>query len=594
MHSGHCSARACACDCRAAPAAARHHANGTVARAPDAPAAADGDDSDARPAASCVLGELAPWAVEHIATIQTVARLSPDMSEGGSRGRGSRGRGRRGKRRGARGRDNAPVAVQASPTGGRWWESVADEDPISLEPIADLNYPPFSLTNDADSQATTHFDGRVLAQYLVSTGTFEHPITRRELTHEECLSLDAYLALHKLGTGRVAEAHSRKDEYKPDAEGNRGALGLQVEASTLLEALFENSNRYGLRRQQQQQQGRGRGRGSSSRAHGRGAMGGARAGDLELQAAIRASLELAQREKRKQEQRRRESASGHGRTAVPPAHQLPREKDHHQNDEPNFWAQTNEDDEKEDLSKTVDEIRQRNSQMVSAMDRSVGGDTKKLSEMKRLSQQLRKRQVSTDDFVQKLTTLAGGADAVDSFWSDLLLLLQVGDDTGAMAAVANELRMSRSKQLRQVALTQASRRHFHRPAVAQSDHGDQALVHGGGVTGSLRVGAEEDDFKATAGADEQPGMSDADAFPTLGVEDAGEAAATASAISHDGSTTDINGRGGSLTWTGKVRGFQGLSVTADSGGSDSRHNPDEMFPTLGTCRNLHYVRTHVT
>jgi len=72
-------------------------------------------------------------------------------------------------------------------------------DPISLEPLADLPYPPFVLrANRARVSANDNFDGNVLASYLVSTGRFDHPISRRELVREECVRLDAYLVHHKL------------------------------------------------------------------------------------------------------------------------------------------------------------------------------------------------------------------------------------------------------------------------------------------------------------------------------------------------------------------------------------------------------------
>ena len=45
----------------------------------------------------------------------------------------------------------------------------------------------------------------------------------------------------------MAEARALEDEYKKDKDGNLGAAGLRAEASLLLESLFENSNRHGLR-----------------------------------------------------------------------------------------------------------------------------------------------------------------------------------------------------------------------------------------------------------------------------------------------------------------------------------------------------------
>ena len=85
-----------------------------------------------------------------------------------------------------------------SATGGaRWWATALAtiEDPISLEPLRKLRYPPFKLPTDPELHHTTDsdwFDGHFLANYLVSTATFMHPISRRAITRDECVALDAY------------------------------------------------------------------------------------------------------------------------------------------------------------------------------------------------------------------------------------------------------------------------------------------------------------------------------------------------------------------------------------------------------------------
>ena len=64
-------------------------------------------------------------------------------------------------------------------------------DPISLEPLRLLRYPPFECRADLSLShcvASDWFDGRVLASYLVSTGNFTHPISRRELTRADELN----------------------------------------------------------------------------------------------------------------------------------------------------------------------------------------------------------------------------------------------------------------------------------------------------------------------------------------------------------------------------------------------------------------------
>ena len=89
-----------------------------------------------------------------------------------------------------------------------WWKSelAHEEDPISLEPLRKLRYPPFRLRADPELPhwvSADWFDGRVLASYLVSTGRFAHPISRRELARNECAALDAYLREHQLGDAHV-------------------------------------------------------------------------------------------------------------------------------------------------------------------------------------------------------------------------------------------------------------------------------------------------------------------------------------------------------------------------------------------------------
>lgn len=72
-----------------------------------------------------------------------------------------------------------------------WWRKLTDCDPISLEPLRRLKVEPFELS--ADGVHAYWFDGRLLATYLVSSGNFSHPISRRELTREDCRRLDTHL-----------------------------------------------------------------------------------------------------------------------------------------------------------------------------------------------------------------------------------------------------------------------------------------------------------------------------------------------------------------------------------------------------------------
>lgn len=50
----------------------------------------------------------------------------------------------------------------------RWWASLDEEDPITLEPISDLAEPPFKLDG-------SYFDARTLADYLCDSGRLENP-----------------------------------------------------------------------------------------------------------------------------------------------------------------------------------------------------------------------------------------------------------------------------------------------------------------------------------------------------------------------------------------------------------------------------------
>ena len=46
----------------------------------------------------------------------------------------------------------------------KWWKTSEECDPISLEKISDLQYPPFELTDD-EAGRTSLYDGKLLADY---------------------------------------------------------------------------------------------------------------------------------------------------------------------------------------------------------------------------------------------------------------------------------------------------------------------------------------------------------------------------------------------------------------------------------------------
>ena len=123
----------------------------------------------------------------------------------------------------------------------RWWISTLAtiEDPISLEPLRTLRYPPFKCPTDPSLSHDTDcdwFDGLVLANYLCSTASFVHPISRRELLRDECRALDAYCTEHNLCTPFVTRV------FDGAQAGDASVSMLQAEAQTVLQSLFASGN----------------------------------------------------------------------------------------------------------------------------------------------------------------------------------------------------------------------------------------------------------------------------------------------------------------------------------------------------------------
>jgi ribosomal protein L44E len=91
-----------------------------------------------------------------------------------------------------------------------WWRTAnLGECPITLECFSTLGYPPFALYHPGKNTTTAttdvctnrdgisaYFDGLALASYIVSRGVFQNPLTRIELTAEDCRRLDRYLEDH--------------------------------------------------------------------------------------------------------------------------------------------------------------------------------------------------------------------------------------------------------------------------------------------------------------------------------------------------------------------------------------------------------------
>lgn len=188
------------------------------------------------------------------------------------------------------------------------WRKLIPEgavDPITLDSLSDLLYPPFALCADepyeclsewpprvslenkckqddeeerqrrllaeqwgqsitgqhpnqvneemkvpAKSRQERHynlFDGRALAYYMVSQLQFIDPLNRRDLTRDELLNLDQYLRRHGFHNLNVTEAYDAKGVSLSTA-GSRAATAegrahiLQEEARNLLNALFSSSS----------------------------------------------------------------------------------------------------------------------------------------------------------------------------------------------------------------------------------------------------------------------------------------------------------------------------------------------------------------
>ena len=151
---------------------------------------------------------------------------------------------------------------------GKWWGNSMEVDPISLEPIAELPYPPFRIkvaksAGSSGGNSYHLFDGKFLAHYVVSTGTFIDPLSRQPLTRSDCLRLDAYIKEHGLGNVSVADALRlsqavAKGSAEEDSRGGGSvrAAALQAEAQNVLNAMFQ----FNSRRNSSEGRGRGRGR----------------------------------------------------------------------------------------------------------------------------------------------------------------------------------------------------------------------------------------------------------------------------------------------------------------------------------------------
>ena len=127
-----------------------------------------------------------------------------------------------------------------------WWESLDEECPITLEPLASLPYPPFEL-----GASNCYFDGVALASYMVSRGVFDNPLTREPLKYSDCKRLDDYVKTYHPQDTRMAvccEAFMLSQSVKIESstsDTDRRARVLRSEAAAALCHLFvygRNSN----------------------------------------------------------------------------------------------------------------------------------------------------------------------------------------------------------------------------------------------------------------------------------------------------------------------------------------------------------------
>eukprot|EP01052_Picozoa_sp_SAG31_P009199 SAG31_NODE_479_length_15133_cov_39.816283_2_plen_486_part_00 len=138
-------------------------------------------------------------------------------------------------------RGSTPKEVKGGNGVDRWWRVLTDTDPISLEPLRKLKAPPFDLPADKPGgTVATYFDSRILASYLIATGRFAHPTSRRSIEPEECTKLDAHLRQYRLGRPGVHLAWEHRAEYEVNAprSSNSTVESRREEAQAVLNSLF--------------------------------------------------------------------------------------------------------------------------------------------------------------------------------------------------------------------------------------------------------------------------------------------------------------------------------------------------------------------
>ena len=129
-----------------------------------------------------------------------------------------------------------------------WWKTSTACDPITLEPLCELEHPPFELARadaetardekakgdakEKDVDAAHLFDAAVLAEYVVKSKQFENPLNRVPMTARDCQRLDAHLDKCRLKKCNVYRAFlDAAAERKKAAEERRARENETAEAA---------------------------------------------------------------------------------------------------------------------------------------------------------------------------------------------------------------------------------------------------------------------------------------------------------------------------------------------------------------------------
>lgn len=121
----------------------------------------------------------------------------------------------------------------------KWWKSLTDIDPITVEHISDLAYPPFGIhvATERGEPITHYFDGKYLAEYIVSTGNFLNPNNRQPLTRKTLRRLDEYLEANRLPRANVTDAFDLSKTIRQRGGGQHNEQARR-DATVLTRNLF--------------------------------------------------------------------------------------------------------------------------------------------------------------------------------------------------------------------------------------------------------------------------------------------------------------------------------------------------------------------